>query len=485
MTQLADVGVIGMATMGSNLARNLARNDYKVAIYNREYAKTRAVMENHSKEGAFIPTTSFEEFVNSLSKPRCAIIMVKAGLPTDEVITKLSELMEPGDMIVDGGNSLFSDTIRREKAAASKGLEFVGCGISGGEEGALNGPAIMPGGSVEAYKRIGPMLEKISAKSSEDNEPCCTHVGANGAGHFVKMVHNAIEYADMQVISEAYDILRKCLHLSANEIAEIFAGWNSGVLSSYLIEITVDILRHRDLETQKPLVDLVLDQAQQKGTGSWTVQVAAEMGVPISGIAEAVFARSLSSSVTQRELAQAKLGTPDVHEADSELVKDSASFIEDVRQALYASKIVAYSQGLGVIQAGADKYNWDIDLGNIAKIWRAGCIIRASFLDKVTQAYRRTPGLPLLLADDYFLGQVQRAETHWRRVVSFATNAGISIPVFSSSLSYFDAIRDPLLPTNLIQTQRDYFGAHTYQRMDKPGVFHTLWSTSERQEVEV
>lgn len=481
MTQLADIGVIGMAVMGSNLARNFARNGYKVAIYNRTYTRTQDVMEHYGATAGFIPAETLGEFVDSLEKPRCAIIMVKAGAPTDSTIDQLCELMEPGDIIVDCGNSLFTDTIRRERAVTAKGLNFVGCGVSGGEEGALKGPAIMPGGTAEAYRRLGPMLEKIAAKAPEDGQPCCTHVGEDGAGHFVKMIHNGIEYADMQVISEAYDILRKSLGLSAPEIADIFEQWNQGDLDSYLIDITVEVLRHLDQKTGQPLVDLVLDQAKQKGTGTWTVQTALDLGVPTTGIAEATFARGLSSSLEQRRLAQEVCQK--LEAAPHEPVNDKAAFIEDVRQALYASKIVAYTQGLNLIQAGAKEYHWDIDLAETAKIWRAGCIIRARFLGDVTRAYQRNPELALLLADDFFFAKIREALPHWRRLVAFATMRGIPIPVFSSSLSYLDGIRAPELPANLIQIQRDFFGAHTYQRHDKPGVFHTLWSSAARQEV--
>ncbi len=483
MTQLADIGVIGMAVMGSNLAQNFARNGYKVAIYNRTYARTQDVMEHYGATAGFIPTETLGDFVATLEKPRCAIVMVKAGTPTDSTIDQLCELMEPGDIIVDCGNSLFTDTIRRERTVTAKGLNFVGCGVSGGEEGALKGPAIMPGGTAESYRRLGPMLEKIAAKAPEDGEPCCTHIGTDGAGHFVKMIHNGIEYADMQVISEAYDILRKSLGLSAPEIADIFEEWNQGDLDSYLIEITVEVLRHLDQETGRPLVDLVLDQAKQKGTGTWTVQTALDLGVPTTGIAEATFARGLSSSLKQREMAQLVCKALSLENATHEPVNDKAAFIEDVRQALYASKIVAYTQGLNLIQVGAKEYHWDIDLGETARIWRAGCIIRARFLEDVTRAYRRNPELALLLADDYFFAKIREAMPHWRRLVAFATMRGIPIPVFSSSLSYLDGIRDPELPANLIQIQRDFFGAHTYQRRDKPGVFHTLWSTPDRREV--
>lgn len=473
----ANIGVTGMGVMGRNLARNFARNGYKVAIHNRTYAKTEAVMDQFGEEAQFIPTESIADFVAALTPPRRAVIMVKAGAPTDAVIEQLAEHMDEGDIIIDAGNSLFTDTIRREHDLRERGLHFVGCGVSGGEEGALWGPSIMPGGSAESYKHLGPMLEKIAAKA--DGEPCCTHVGEDGAGHFVKMVHNGIEYADMQVIGEAYDLLRRALGLTPLEIADIFAQWDAGELDSYLMEITVEVLRQVDQETGKPLVDIIVDAAGQKGTGAWTTQTALSLGVPVTGIGEATFARGLSSSPKQREAARGFAG-----EAAEWNIEDREAFIEDVRQALYASKIVAYSQGFNEIQAAAEEYNWDINLGDLARIWREGCIIRARFLNDITEAYQKDPNLPLLIADDYFYDKIVTALPHWRRVVSLAALHGVATPVFSSSLAYYDGIRADRLPAALIQGQRDFFGAHTYQRIDKEGSFHTLWAEEDRKEVE-
>ncbi|MCG6567460.1 NADP-dependent phosphogluconate dehydrogenase [Tessaracoccus sp. ZS01] len=472
----ADIGVTGMGVMGSNLARNLARHGHKVAIHNRTAAKTEAVMAQHGDEGTFIPGESMDDFVASLTSPRVAIIMVQAGPATDAVIEELASRMDEGDIIVDCGNALFSDTRRREAALRERGLHFVGCGVSGGEEGALLGPSIMPGGSEESYRRLGPMLESISAHV--DGEPCCTHVGADGAGHFVKMVHNGIEYADMQVIGEAYDLLRRALSLSPAEIADIFEEWNKGDLDSYLMEVSVEVLRQVDARTDTPLVDVIVDAAGQKGTGAWTTQTALTLGVPVTGIGEATFARGLSSSPVQREGAHRFAS-----EAAGWYIEDSDAFIEDVRQALYASKLVAYSQGFNLIQAAAAEYDWDISLGDMARIWRAGCIIRARFLGEVTRAYEGQPDLPLLIADKYFYDKVVDALPSWRRVVSLSALHGVPAPVFSSSLSYYDGVRSPRLPAALIQGQRDYFGAHTYKRVDDGGSFHTLWATDERQEV--
>ncbi|WP_437584487.1 NADP-dependent phosphogluconate dehydrogenase [Paramicrobacterium sp. CJ85] len=468
-TPQANIGVIGMAVMGSNLARNLAsREGNTVAIYNRSPEKTRAVVEEFPEAG-FIASESIDDFVASLQTPRTAIIMVKAGKGTDAVIDQLVERFEPGDIIVDGGNALFTDTIRREKAVRETGINFVGAGISGGEEGALNGPSIMPGGSAEAWETLGPILRSIAAVA--EGEPCVTHVGTDGAGHFVKMIHNGIEYADMQLIAEAYDLIRRGTGKSPAEIAEIFAEWNTGELESYLIEITAEVLRQVDAETGKPLVDVILDQAGAKGTGAWTVQTALELGVPVSGIAEAVFARSLSSKPAQRQAA-GDLPGPDT----SWSVDDPDAFIEDVRQALYASKIIAYSQGFDEIIAGAEQYGWDIKKGDIAKIWRGGCIIRAQFLNRITEAYDENPDLVALILAPYFTDAVTTAQPAWRRIVVAAAQAGIPAPAFSSSLSYYDGLRADRLPAALVQGQRDFFGAHTYKRTDKDGTFHTLWS---------
>jgi 6-phosphogluconate dehydrogenase len=475
-TANANIGVIGLAVMGSNLARNLAsREGNRVAVYNRSYEKTETLVAEHP-EANFVPATSYEEFAASLSKPRAAIIMVKAGKPTDAVIDALTAVFEPGDIIVDGGNALFTDTIRREKAVRETGINFVGAGISGGEEGALLGPSIMPGGSAEAWKTLGPILTSIAAVA--EGEPCVTHVGTDGAGHFVKMIHNGIEYADMQLIAEAYDLIRRGTGKSPAEIADIFAEWNKGELESYLIEITAEVLRQVDAKTGKPLVDVILDQAGAKGTGAWTVKSALDLGVPVSGIAEAVFARSLSSKPAQRAAA-AELPGP----AESWTVDDADAFVEDVRQALYASKIIAYSQGFDEIVAGADEYGWDIKKGEIAKIWRAGCIIRARFLNRITEAYAENPGLVALVTAPFFTEVVAGAQASWRRVVVAAAQAGIPSPAFSSSLAYYDGLRADRLPAALVQGQRDFFGAHTYKRVDAEGTFHTLWS-GDRSEIE-
>ena len=472
---VADIGVTGMAVMGSNLARNFARNGFKVAIHNRSVGKTETVMDNYASEGEFYPSESMADFVASLQKPRVAIIMVKAGKPTDAVIDELASLMEEGDIIVDAGNALFGDTRRREAALREKGLHFVGSGVSGGEEGALNGPSIMPGGTKESYDRLGPMFEKISAHV--DGVPCCTHVGADGAGHFVKMVHNGIEYADMQVISEAYDMMSKALGMGASEIGDVFAEWNKGDLESFLIEITAEVLHHTDQTSGKPFVDVILDRAAQKGTGAWTVQTALDLGVPVTGIAEATFARSTSGSTPQREAARGVLKA----EAQTLEIADKAQFIDDLQKALYAARLVSYSQGFDEIAAGAKEYGWDIDLGAMARIWRGGCIIRARFLNRITEAYERDANLPLLLADAYFTEEIAKCIPAWRRIVAFAAASGYPVPVFSSTLSYYDAVRAERLPAALVQAQRDYFGAHTYQRVDTEGTFHVEWTQDRRE----
>ncbi|QZY52031.1 NADP-dependent phosphogluconate dehydrogenase [Leucobacter tenebrionis] len=472
----ANIGVVGLAVMGANLARNLAsREGNTVAVLNRSPERTERLVAEHPEAG-FVPAYSYAEFAASLTRPRTAIIMVQAGAATDATIDALVEVFEPGDIIVDGGNAHFPDTIRRERAVRETGINFVGAGISGGEEGALNGPSIMPGGSDESWVTLGPILKSIAAVA--EGEPCVTHVGHDGAGHFVKMVHNGIEYADMQLIAEAYDLIRRGTGKSPAEIAEIFAEWNWGELESYLIEITAEVLRQNDATTGRPLVDVILDQAGAKGTGAWTVQTALALGVPVSGIAEATFARSLSSHPEQRAAA-ADLPGP----AEAFAVADEAEFIEDVRQALYASKIVAYSQGFDEIRAGAAEYDWRIDLGAISKIWRGGCIIRAQFLGRIADAYAEQPDLPLLMAAPYFADALSRGQAAWRRVVIAATTAGIPAPAFSSSLAYYDGLRAERLPAALIQGQRDFFGAHTYRRVDREGVFHTRWS-GDRTEVE-
>ncbi|MFZ0835366.1 MAG: NADP-dependent phosphogluconate dehydrogenase [Mycobacterium sp.] len=477
-TGTAQIGVTGLAVMGSNIARNFARHGYTVALHNRSIAKTDALLEQHGSDGKFVRSETVAEFVAALEKPRRVLIMVKAGGPTDAVIGELAEAMEKGDIIIDGGNALYTDTIRREKALAQRGLHFVGAGISGGEEGALNGPSIMPGGPAESYKSLGPLLEEISAHV--DGVPCCTHIGPDGSGHFVKMVHNGIEYSDMQLIGEAYQLLRDGLGLSAPQVADVFAEWNDGDLDSYLIEITAEVLRQTDAKTGKPLVEMIRDEAEQKGTGRWTVKSALDLGVPVTGIAEAVFARALSGSVAQRTattgLASGALGVKP---------SDAAEFTEDVRQALYASKIVAYAQGFNQIQAGSAEYDWRVTPGDLATIWRGGCIIRAKFLNRIKEAFDDDPELATLIAAHYFRSAVEAGIDSWRRVVVTATQLGIPIPGFASALSYYDALRTEQLPAALTQAQRDFFGAHTYERVDteRGKKFHTLWS-GDRSEVE-
>ncbi|HLL65826.1 MAG TPA: NADP-dependent phosphogluconate dehydrogenase [Micromonosporaceae bacterium] len=477
MTDSAQIGVTGLAVMGRNLARNLARHGHAVALHNRSTAKTKALVEEFGHEGTFLPAETAEQFVASLERPRRVVIMVKAGAPTDAVIDEFAPLLEPGDMIVDGGNAHFVDTRRREAALRERGLHFVGTGVSGGEEGALHGPSIMPGGSAESYEALGPLLEDISAKV--DGTPCCTHVGPDGAGHFVKMVHNGIEYADMQLIAEAYDLLRNAAGLAPAEIAEVFRGWNSGRLESYLIEITADVLAHTDAATGKAFVDVVQDQAEQKGTGRWTVQIALDLGVPVSGIAEAVFARSLSGSAGLRESVRGLPG-PRPRRLDAAAAD---ALVRDVEQALYASKIVAYAQGFNQIQAGSAEYNWDIDAGAMATIWRGGCIIRARFLDRIRAAYDERQDLPSLLIDEHFVEALGGAQDGWRRMVSTAADLGVPAPGFATALAYYDGIRAERLPAALVQGQRDFFGAHTYRRVDRDGSFHTLWG-GDRSEVQ-
>ena len=477
---LAQIGVVGLAVMGSNLARNFARNGHTVAVYNRSTEKTRNFMANHGTEGDFIPSETITDFVASLEKPRRAIIMVQAGNATDAVIHQLADAMDDGDIIIDGGNALYTDTIRREQEIADRGLNFVGAGISGGEEGALNGPAIMPGGPEKTWEALGPLLESIAA--NVDGVPCVTHIGPDGAGHFVKMVHNGIEYADMQVIGEAYQLLRYGAGMTPAEIAEVFRTWNAGDLDSYLIDITAEVLAQVDAETGKPLIDLIVDSAGQKGTGRWTVKAALDLGIPVTGIGEAVFARALSGATSQRQATIGNLPSGTLTTL-AELGVDRGTFIEDVRRALYASKLVAYAQGFDEITAGSADHNWNVDPRDLATIWRGGCIIRAKFLNRIVEAYNTNPELPTLLLDPYFKAELAGLIDSWRRVVTLATQIGQPIPVFASSLSYYDSLRIDRLPAALIQGQRDYFGAHTYQRVDKPGTYHTLWSGN-RTEIE-
>ena len=477
---LAQIGVVGLAVMGSNLARNFAHKGHTVAVYNRSTSKTDDFITKHGSEGTFIPSETIEDFVASLEKPRRAIVMVQAGSATDAVINQLADAMEEGDIIIHGGNALYTDTIRREKEIAERNLNFVGAGISGGEEGALNGPSIMPGGPVESWDALGPLLESISAKV--DGLPCVTHIGPDGAGHFVKMVHNGIEYADMQVIGEAYQLLRYGAGISPSEIAEIFSAWNDGDLDSYLIGITAEVLAQVDAETGAPLVDVIVDSAGQKGTGRWTVKAALDLGIPVTGIGEAVFARALSGAQAQRQAAAGNLPGGAILSLE-QLGVDRDTFVEDVRRALYASKLVAYAQGFDEIKAGSAEHQWDIDPRDLATIWRGGCIIRAQFLNRIREAYDANPDLETLLLDPYFKGELTTLIDSWRRVVVLATQMGLPIPVFASSLSYYDSLRSERLPAALIQGQRDFFGAHTYQRVDKAGSFHTLWS-GDRSEIE-
>ncbi|MGR4881233.1 NADP-dependent phosphogluconate dehydrogenase [Streptomyces sp. LARHCF249] len=477
-TSTAQIGVTGLAVMGSNLARNFARNGFTVAVHNRTAAKTRALVEEFGHEGAFVAAESAKEFVDALERPRRIVVMVKAGDPTDAVIHEFAPLLEEGDVIIDGGNAHFQDTRRREKELRGQGIHFVGVGISGGEEGALLGPSIMPGGSQESYASLGPLLEKIAAKAA-DGTPCTSHMGPDGAGHFVKMVHNGIEYADMQLIAEAYHLLREVAGYSPAKIAETFREWNRGRLDSYLIEITAEVLAHTDAATGRPFVDVVADAAEQKGTGRWTVQIALDLGVPVSGIAEAVFARSVSGHTGLRTAARGLAGPT----AAALSPQEADAFAARVEQALYASKIVSYTQGFHQIRAGSEEYGWGVDLGAVASLWRGGCIIRAAFLDRIRAAYDAQPGLPSLLADEGFAGEIGAAQQDWRAVLVAAVQHGIPVPAFSASLAYYDALRAERLPAALTQGQRDFFGAHTYRRTDREGSFHTLWS-GDRSEVQ-
>ncbi len=463
------VGLIGLAVMGENLALNIESRGYSVAVYNRTYEKTKNLVEGRAKGKNLVGYETLEQFVAAIEKPRRIILMVKAGQAVDDFIGKLVPLLDRGDLIIDGGNSHFPDTIRRNKALAEKGILYIGTGISGGEEGALKGPSIMPGGQPEAYERIKPVLLDISAKVN--GEPCCPYIGPDGAGHYVKMVHNGIEYGDMQLISEAYSLLSYCLGLSAAELHDVFSQWNQGDLNSYLIQITADIFRRIDEETGKPLVDLVLDKAGQKGTGKWTSVSALDLGIPAMTIAEAVFARCISA-IKEERVAAAKVlkGPPEKYRGTKE------KFIQQIHDALYASKICSYAQGFQLMRAASQEYNWNLKYGEIAMIWRGGCIIRAHFLNRIKEAYDRNPSLPNLLLDPYFKDIIERSQLNWRRVVSTAVDRGIPVPAFSSAIAYYDSYRRARLPANLIQAQRDYFGAHTYERVDKPGIFHSEWA---------
>ena len=476
----ADIGVYGLGVMGANLARNLARHGHSVAVFNRTPARTRRLMENHADEGDFVPATRPADFVACLRRPRAVIIMVQAGAATEAVIDQLRALLEPGDIIVDAGNTFYRDTQRREAALRGSGIHFVGMGVSGGEEGALLGPSIMPGGTEESYRRLGPMLESISAHV--DGEPCCTHVGPDGAGHFVKMVHNGIEYADMQLIAEAYDLLRRAAGLSVAQIAEVFRSWRDCELDSYLIDVTAEVLGRTDPATGRPFVDVVVDEAGQKGTGAWTGQTALELGVAAPAIAEAAFARAASAASAVR--AAVRGADLDATGAPAPLGPgETEAFVTSVRRALYGSKIAAYAQGFDLIAAAGAENGWDVDLGAMARIWRGGCIIRARFLDDIARAYGADRAPVSLLTAPVLASAVRDALPAWREVVALAARSGVAAPAFASSLAYVDQLRAPRLPAALIQGQRDFFGSHTYRRVDDAdGVYHVLWAQEGRAE---
>ena len=465
-----EIGVVGLATMGMNLSRNLASHGARVAVYNRTRKRTDDFMSQHGSEGDFRAAGSLGELVRILKPPRAILLMVKAGAPVDEALNELAGLLQAGDVVMDGGNSLFHDTRRRAAAATRTGLVFMGMGVSGGEEGALHGPSLMPGGTREAYARVEGMLTAIAARV--DGVPCCTYIGPDGAGHFVKMVHNGIEYADIQLIAESYDFMRQALGIDASELAGIFREWNQGELQSYLIEITAAVLAKRDSGDHAALVDVIEDEAEQKGTGRWTSQSALDLGVPLTGITEAVFARMLSSQKDDRVKAAGVLVGPAGAGGGAEREK----LVDDVRDALYAAKIVAYAQGFEHMAAGSREFGWDLDLGAIATIWRGGCIIRARFLDRIRDAYTESPELRNLMLAPFFQQALAAAQPAWRRVVKRAIDAGVPVPAFSSSVAYYDGYRRARGPANLIQGLRDYFGAHTYHRTDREGAFHTRWA---------
>jgi len=467
MMSKQQIGVVGMAVMGRNLALNIESRGYTVSIFNRSREKTDEVIaENEGKK--LSPYYSIEEFVDSLEKPRRILLMVQAGEATDKTIASLTPHLDKGDILIDGGNTFYKDTIRRNKELSEQGFNFIGTGVSGGEEGALKGPSIMPGGQKEAYELVAPILEKIAARA--EGEACVTYIGPDGAGHYVKMVHNGIEYGDMQLIAEAYSLLKGALNLSNEELAKTFSEWNDGELSSYLIDITKDIFTKKD-EDGKYLVDVILDEAANKGTGKWTSQSSLDLGEPLSLITESVFARYLSSLKTQRVAASKVLSGPEV----KAFTGDKAEFTEKVRRALYLGKIVSYAQGFSQLKAASDQYSWDLHYGDIAKIFRAGCIIRAQFLQKITDAYADDANIANLLLAPYFKNIADEYQQALRDVVAYAVQNGIPTPTFSAAIAYYDSYRSAVLPANLIQAQRDYFGAHTYKRTDKEGVFHTEW----------
>ncbi len=477
MADKPNFGLTGLAVMGQNLARNVAHKGFPIAVHNRTTEKTDKFMEQHGSEGALTGSKSVEDFVNALQTPRAIMIMVKAGQPVDDVISELKPLLSQGDLLIDGGNSLFTDTERRVKELNDEGFLFLGTGVSGGEEGALNGPSIMPGGSEDAYKIVEPIFTKIAAQV--DGTPCCTFIGDGGAGHYVKMVHNGIEYADMQLIAESYDLLKNGAGLSNADLHDVFLKWNEGDLNSFLIEITAQIFEKKDDQGgDADLVDMVLDKAAQKGTGKWTAQSALDLGIPVTAITEAVYARVLSAFKDQRVEASKLLPGPSGKVEDG----DKEAFVNDIRDALYASKVVAYAQGFEQMLAAAKEFNWTLHPGEIATIWRGGCIIRAKFLDRIKDAYDNQPDLANLLLAPYFTDAIKNSQAGWRRTVGQAAALGIPIPAFSSALAYYDGYRRERLPANLIQAQRDLFGAHTYERIDKPGPFHSQWADEKQEE---
>ncbi len=464
------IGVVGMAVMGRNLALNIESRGHAVSIFNRSRAKTDAVIAEHGDK-QLVPAYTLQAFVDSLEKPRRILLMVKAGAPTDDTIAQLRPLLDQGDILIDGGNTNFKDTIRRNQELAKAGLHFIGTGVSGGEEGALHGPSIMPGGPRDAYELVAPILTEIAARAP-DGTPCVAYMGPDGAGHYVKMVHNGIEYGDMQLIAESYAVLRQVLGLSNAELAKVYGEWNAGELDSYLIEITAKIFAKKDPQTGNDLLDVILDRAAQKGTGKWTSQSALDLGVPLPLITESVFARVLSALKDERVAASTQLHGP----TTTPFAGDRQAFIESVRRALYLSKIVSYAQGFAQLRAASDEYAWQLDYATIASIWRGGCIIRARFLQDITEAYRHDAKLANLLLAPSFRAIAQNYQAALREVVATAVHAGVPMPGFSSAIAYYDGYRAARLPANLIQAQRDLFGAHTFERIDQPGSFHADWS---------
>ncbi|AXY25886.1 phosphogluconate dehydrogenase (NADP(+)-dependent, decarboxylating) [Suicoccus acidiformans] len=475
------IGVVGMAVMGRNIALNIESRGYSVALYNRTGSRTEEVLaENPDKnlKGTF----SIEEFVDSLEKPRKILLMVQAGRGTDATIENLLPHLDEGDILIDGGNTFFQDTIRRNEYLADSGINFIGTGISGGEEGARFGPSIMPGGQEDAYELVKDILEAISAKAEEDGEPCVTYIGPDGAGHYVKMVHNGIEYGDMQLIAESYDIMHRGLGMSAQEIGKIFQEWNEGVLDSFLMEISAQILQTDDPETGKPMVEVIMDKAGNKGTGKWTSQSALDLGEPLTLITESVFARYISAQKDARVRASQIIPAMEVKLSFNE--EEKQAFIQDLHDALYFSKIMSYAQGFAQLRSASEEHEWNLPYGEIAKIWRAGCIIRAKFLQNITNAYEKNPDLENLMLDEYFLEIIQANHGAVRRVVSQAIQAGIPVPTYQAAIAYYDSYRSEVLPANMIQAQRDFFGAHTYERVDKEGVYHFLWNEGKEVQIE-